>query len=454
MKHKIPRILIAGTGSGCGKTTVTCAILKAFAARGLDIAAFKCGPDYIDPMFHAFILGSHSTNLDAFFFDEKKLNTLLVKNGKGKDISIIEGVMGFYDGLGIDSSRASTYETAGQTRTPVILVLNAKGSALSLLAVIQGFLTFRPENHIRGVILNRCSAMTYPKLAEAIEDHFGGKVKALGYLPELPDCSLESRHLGLVTAAEVNDLTDRLKILSEQAEKSLDLDRILTLAASADRISSEGPELPHFSEKIRIAAAQDKAFCFYYHENLSILREMGAEIIPFSPLSDESLPENIHGLYLGGGYPELYAKKLSENNAMKTAVKRALESGLPCIAECGGFMYLTRSIAGYPMTGFLPGDCRDTGKLTRFGYISLQAKQDNMLCDAGDEIPAHEFHYWDCSENGSSFTAVKSSGKQWDCIYANDHLYAGFPHFHFYANPKAAERFYEACLKFKEKNHA
>lgn len=454
MNHEVPRILIAGTGSGCGKTTVTCAILKAFADRGLDIAAFKCGPDYIDPMFHEFILGSHSTNLDAFFFDKGTLNALLVNNGERKDISVIEGVMGFYDGLGIDSTRASTSDIACQTRTPVVLVLNAKGSALSLLAVIQGFLNFRPENHIKGVILNRCSAMAYPKLAEAIETHFEGKVKPLGYLPDLPDCSLESRHLGLVTAREVKDLADKLKILSEQAEKSLDMDRILTLAASAGMVSSESPVLPHFSEKIRIAAAKDKAFCFYYHENLNILQEMGAEIIPFSPLCDDNLPEKIHGLYLGGGYPELHAKTLSENKAMRTALRKALENGLPCIAECGGFMYLTQTIAGYPMVSFLPGDCRDTGKLTRFGYIRLKAGQDNMLCEAGDEIPAHEFHYWDCTETGSSFTALKISGKQWNCVYANDHLYAGFPHFHFYANSKFAVRFYEACLRFKEKNHA
>ena len=454
MDQALPRVMIAGTGSGCGKTTVTCAVLKALAERGLQVGAFKCGPDYIDPMFHSSILGSPSSNLDAFFFPEDTLKALLAKNGTGKDICVIEGVMGFYDGLGIDSARASSYDVSRKTGTPVILVLNAKGAALSLLAVIRGFLDFLPENRIEGVILNRCSAGIYPKLAEMIRDHFANRIRPLGFLPDLPDCSLESRHLGLVTAAEVADLSERVKRLSEQAQKTVDLEGILQLAESAQELTFQDVPLPHFADKIRIAAAQDRAFCFTYPDSTKVLEEMGAEIIPFSPLSDKSLPDNIDGLYLCGGYPELYAEKLSENAAMRSAVRTALETGLPCIAECGGFMYLTRDIAGYPMAGFLPGSCVNTGKLSRFGYIRLKAKSDNMLCEAGDEIPAHEFHYWDCSETGSDFNAAKVSGKNWDCIYANDRLYAGFPHFHFYANLKFAEHFYQACLRFREGHHA
>ena len=454
MRYDIPRVMIAGTGSGCGKTTVTCAVLKALADRGKRVAAFKCGPDYIDPMFHSFILGTHSTNLDSFFFRKNTLNALLVKNGNGKDISVIEGVMGFYDGLGIDSDEASSHDIAKQTKTPVILVLNAKGSALSLLAGLKGFLQFLPGNRIEGVILNRCSAMTYPKLAKTIENHFGYRIQVLGYLPDLPDCAMESRHLGLVTAQEITDLSEKLEKLSEQAERSLDLDGIVSLAEKADWIDCENIPLPHFHEKVRIAVARDKAFCFYYHDNLDVLQEMGAEIVPFSPLNDRQLPDDIQGLYLGGGYPELYAEKLSENSAMRSAVLEALEAGMPCIAECGGFMYLTRKIAGFPMVGFLPGSCTDTGKLSRFGYIRLKAKSNNMLCCAEEEIPAHEFHYWDCSETGKTFTASKVSGKSWDCIYADDRLYAGFPHFHFYADLNFARRFYETCLRFGKEQHA
>ena len=446
--------MIAGTGSGCGKTTVTCAILKSLAEKSLQVGAFKCGPDYIDPMFHSRILGTPSCNLDSFFFSENTLKALLAKNGADKDICVIEGVMGFYDGLGIDSSRASSCDIAKLTRTPVILVLNAKGSALSLLAAVHGFLSFLPDNMIAGVILNRCSAMTYPKLAEAIRNHFEDRLLPLGFLPDMPDCGLESRHLGLVTAQEVSDLDEKIGKLSDQAKKTLDLDGILKLAGSAEMVSFESVDLPRFGQGIRIAVAQDKAFCFYYHDNFSALREMGAEIIPFSPLSDEALPDDIQGICLGGGYPELYAKELAGNTAMRKAVRAALEAGTPCIAECGGYMYLTQKIDGEPMAGFLPGECRNTGKLSRFGYIRLTAKEDKMLCKAGEGIPAHEFHYWDCSETGDSFTASKITGKRWDCIYANDHLYAGFPHFHFYAEPKFAERFYKACLRRREEQNA
>ncbi len=454
MNQILPRVMIAGTGSGCGKTTITCAILKALAERGLRVGAFKCGPDYIDPMFHSSILGAPSANLDAFFFPKNTLKALLAKNGEGKDICIIEGVMGFYDGLGIDSACASSYDVAKQTETPVILVLDAKGAALSLLASIRGFTDFLPENHIAGVILNRCSAGTYPKLSEVIRDHFEGRILPLGFLPSMPDCSLESRHLGLITAAEVANLSEKVGKLSTQAERTIDLDGILKLAETVPELSYEEIRLPFFKSKVRIALAQDRAFCFIYHDSVKALEKMGAELVPFSPLSDTRLPDNIDGLYLCGGYPELYTEKLSENVSMRAAIRSALESGLPCIAECGGFMYLTRDIAGHPMVGFLPGSCVDTGKLSRFGYIRLKAKADNMLCNLGEEIPAHEFHYWDCSETGSSFTAAKSSGKSWDCIYADDHFYAGFPHFHFYANPKFAERFYKACLRFMENHHA
>ena len=454
MNYKIPRVIIAGTGSGCGKTTVCCAILKALSDRGLQVGAFKCGPDYIDPMFHAHILGKPSTNLDSFFFGENTLKWLLAKNGNGKDICVTEGVMGYYDGLGISSDRASSYEIARITGTPVILVLNAKGSALSLLAVLQGFLTFRENHRICAVILNNCTASTYSVLSKTITEYFEGKVLPLGYLPVLPDCSLESRHLGLVTAAEMADLDEKLGKLSEQAQKTIDLEKLLQIASLADDLICDPVAVPSFQNPVRIAVAQDKAFCFCYHDNLDLLREMGAELIPFSPLADETLLSDIHGLYLTGGYPELYACTLSDNVTMRESVRQALKDGLPCIAECGGFMYLTKSIEQYPMAGLFDANCHNTKKLTRFGYIHLKAKHNNMLCREGVEIAAHEFHYWDCGANGSDFTATKPSGKQWDCVYANSHLYAGFPHFHFYANPDFAVNFYKTCLKYKGEIHA
>ena len=453
MEYQIPRIIIAGTGSGCGKTTVTCAVLAALYKRGLNVGAFKCGPDYIDPMFHKHILGTPSSNLDSFFFDSNTINWLLVKNGSDKEICVIEGVMGYYDGAGCNSTKASSHEISQITHTPVILVLNAKGAALSLLAVIQGFLTFFPENNICGLILNQCTDMTYSILAEAVNSRFGGSIKMLGYLPPMPECSLESRHLGLITAQEVSDLDRKITILGEQAEKAIDLDGLIKLSARTVNLSCDPVSVPSFPEPVRIAVAKDNAFCFYYHDNLNILSEMGAEIVPFSPLSDILLPENIHGIYLGGGYPELYAEKLSKNYSMKRGILQALESGIPCIAECGGFMYLTDSIEDLPMISYLPGKCYNTHKLTRFGYIHLKADRDNMLCSKDEKFPAHEFHYWDCEATGTDFTAEKLSGKHWKCIYANDHLYAGYPHFHFYAKPELAINFYKACLRFKEKQN-
>lgn len=452
MERALPRVLLAGTSSGCGKTTVTCAVLQALVNRGKRVGAFKCGPDYIDPMFHSRIIGAKSANLDLFFFDGNTARFLLAKNGEDRDVSIIEGVMGFYDGMGLTTPRGSSYEVARETGSPVILVVNAKGASLSVLATVQGFLTLYPHNGICGVILNQCTEGTYRALRAEIERRFAGAVRPLGFLPKMPDCTLESRHLGLVTADEVADLKERLARLAAQAEETVDLDGLLALADSAKPICFTPIHIPKQEDGIRIAVARDRAFCFYYEDSLAALEEMGAQWVPFSPLEDAALPENIHGLYLGGGYPELYAGPLSENQTMRASVKRALEAGLPCIAECGGFMYLTEDIGGRPMVGLLPGGCYDTGRLTRFGYVTLTAKEDNLLCLRGEQIRGHEFHHWDARRSGSGFTAEKSTGKTWDCAFVTERLYAGYPHFHFYANLAFAERFYQACRKEKYRN--
>lgn len=448
MEKRIPRIVLAGTNSGCGKTTIVCSILQALVNRGGNVGAFKCGPDYIDPMFHSRIIGAKSGNLDSFFFSENTLRYLLMKNAADRDVSIIEGVMGFYDGMGLTATKASTYEVSQITDSPVVLVVGANGASLSVLAVIQGFLSLYPDNNIRGVILNQCTAMAYPALAKTIEERFG--IKTLGFLPRLTDCTLESRHLGLVTAAEVENLKEKMQALARQAEKTIDLDGLMELAKSAPMLNGEPVALPKL-EPVRIAVARDNAFCFYYADSLEALTEMGAELVPFSPLSDSKLPEDIQGLYLGGGYPELYVDALSQNTSMLASIREALRRGLPCIAECGGFMYLTKAIGDSPMVGYLPGSSFNTGKLTRFGYVNLTAQKDNLLCKAGQSTPAHEFHHWDCTQPGDDFTATKINGRSWDCVVTTPKLYAGYPHFHFYANPEFALNFYHACLE--EKNH-
>lgn len=443
------RIMISGVSSGCGKTTVVCAVLQALVNRGLKTGAFKCGPDYIDPMFHSRIIGAKSANLDLHFFSENTLRYLLAKNAAGCDMSVIEGAMGYYDGAGLTSWKTSAHEIALVTETPVVLVVNARGAALSVLAVIEGFLHFRPESGIRGVILNQCTAMTYASLSAAIEERFG--IRCFGFLPKLDECAIESRHLGLVTAAEIEGLREKMQTLAAQAEKTLDIDALLALGHEAPPLRCAPIVLPR-KEKIRLAVARDKAFCFYYEDSLDAVREMGGEIVPFSPLGESALPEEIDGLYLGGGYPELYAKKLSENASMRASVRAAIEKGIPCIAECGGFMYLTEAIGDAPMAGALPGTCFDTGKLTRFGYVTLRAKSDNLLCRAGGEIAAHEFHHWDCTCPGDAFTAEKPTGRRWECAVSSGALYAGYPHFHFYSNPEFLCSFYDACIKEKHRH--
>ena len=446
----IPRVLIAGTGSGCGKTTLTCAVLQAMTDRGRSLAPFKCGPDYIDPMFHARITGTACANLDPFFFSENTLRQILAKHAANRDLAVIEGVMGYYDGLGMTED-ASTYAVAAATETPVVLAADDRGAALSVLATVQGFLNFAPESRIRGVIFNRCSPMRYPELAKAVTERFQGRLRPLGCLPPLPECSLESRHLGLVTAAEVRSLGQKLRDLARAAEEHIDLDGLEELAREAAPLSYAPPELPRFSEPVRIGVAMDRAFCFYYEDNLELLRALGAELAEFSPLRDPHLPRSIHGLYLGGGYPELYGRELGANATLRREICAALTLGMPCIAECGGFMYLTEKIGDHPAVGFLPGVCRDTGRLSRFGYIRLTAKEDNLLCKAGDSFPAHEFHRWDWDRTGNGFAAEKPTGRRWEAAVATKSLYAGFPHFHFFAAPRLAVNFYQACVKEKQR---
>ena len=443
MNRQLPRVLIAGTNSGCGKTTVVCGILQALKERGLSLSPCKCGPDYIDPMFHSAVLGLRCRNLDLQFFDENTLRYLL---SQGEGLAVIEGVMGYYDGVGV-TREASSYAVAKALRAPAVLVVNARGAAHSILAVLAGFYGLCPDSGIQGVILNNCSPMLYPRLKSLIEAHFHGAVRPLGFLPPLERCSLESRHLGLVTAAEVTDLQKKLRILGENTEKYVDLDGLLALAHSAPALSWQAPSLPAPGSPVRIALARDKAFCFYYEDNLRLLEQLGAQLVPFSPLEDGALPENIQGLYLGGGYPELYAQELSRNTSLRLELRRALEGKLPCIAECGGFLYLQETLLDYPMVGFLKGRGFYTGHLVRFGYASLTAQRDGMLLRRGESVQAHEFHYYDVDDPGDGFMAQKASGASWRCGVTTDSLYAGFPHLHFYANPILAARFLDRCRK-------
>ena len=449
MGEQLPRLLLCAAASGSGKTTMTCAILQALKDKGLRPTAFKCGPDYIDPMFHSEIIGVPSRNLDLFFLGEDKARSLLWENGRCGDLSLIEGVMGYYDGIGMGSD-ASAYHLAKATATPAVLVLDGRGRALTAAAAVKGMKDFRPDSNIQGVLLNRVSPMLYPRLKEAIEAETG--VTVYGFLPPCPQSALESRHLGLVTAAEVEDLHRKLQELSALAARHIDLDGLLRLARSAPALEVSPLPFPApVTGRPRIAVARDKAFCFYYTDSLALLEKLGAELVPFSPLEDAALPENVSGLYLGGGYPELYVRELSENVSMRESIRRAVAEGRPTIAECGGFLYLHRELSGedgvpLPMAGIFDAAAENTRRLSRFGYVTLTAQSDGLLGPRGFALPAHEFHYWDSDAPGAAFRARKpQSSRGWDCAWHTKTLYAGFPHFHLWAAPEAARRFVGAC---------
>jgi cobyrinic acid a,c-diamide synthase len=454
MTTSLPRVMVTAARSGGGKTTVVCGLLRALQKRGLRPAAFKCGPDYIDPLFHSEVLGAKSGNLDLFFTPEPVARALLGEGAKGCDIAVLEGVMGHYDGLGGTTDRASSWHLASATGTPAVFVADARGGSLSLCAEINGFLSFRPDSRIKAVILNRCTKMQFAVLRPVIEENC--KIKVLGFLPKDDEITLESRHLGLVTAQEVENLRGKIDKIAALLEENCDLDALLSLAGEAEPISYEPLTIAPVTKSAPvIAVARDRAFCFYYRENLELLETLGAKLAYFSPLTDNALPAGTSALYLGGGYPELLARELSENAAMRGEIKQAIEAGMPAFCECGGFLYLHESmttIGGetYPMAGVLPGGCRWTGKLRRFGYVNLTANRDNLLCRAGASIPAHEFHYYESDDCGADFTAKKAlRGTEWACIHANEHLFAGFPHLYFYANPAFAASFVAAAEQFQ-----
>lgn len=448
-----PRVVFAAPASGSGKTTVTCGILLALKLRGEKVFSFKCGPDYIDPMFQEKVIGVRSGTLDLFFSDENTLRRLFCRHAKDSTISLVEGVMGYYDGLATDSEEASTYAVAKALSAPVVLIVNGRGQALSALATLEGFLRFREDSGIRGVIFNQMSEAVFTALKPRIEEM---GVLPIGYVPKVPELVIESRHLGLVTPGEIDDLSDKLNHLAQLLEKTIDFDALIKLANDVPVLSFTEEKAVSVLPKTRIAVARDEAFCFLYKDNLALLSEMGAEIIFFSPIHDGTLPEGIDGLILPGGYPELYAEQLSENTSMREAISKVICNGMPTLAECGGFLYLHRELGDmndkfWPMAGVLPEKAWRTNRLGRFGYITLHAKDNSAYFEAGDQIRAHEYHYFESGDPGTDLLAVKPNGRRrWECVHTKGNLLCGFPHLFYESNPKFIERFLRRCLQ-KEK---
>lgn len=448
------RIMIAGTESGAGKTTVVCAILSALKKMNKDIISFKCGPDYIDPMFHKKITGIDSRNLDLFLMGEEGVKYSLINHSRDKDIAVIEGVMGLYDGIG-KSSSASSNNLALVTKTPTILVVNGKGKSVSICAQIKGYLDFE-ENNIEGIILNNISKGMFSFYKEMIESKLG--IDVIGFLPNIEEAKIGSRHLGLITADEIRDLEKKVDVLGKSALENIDMGWIMNKAKMAADLYSNFSYPDGNKLCANIYVSRDNAFCFYYEDNHDILKSYGANIKFFSPLWDREIPDDADGLILWGGYPENYASQLSLNKSMLRSIKEKICKGMPVYAECGGFMYLQEKIRDHQgevfhMVGALDGESQMTTRLQNFGYVELMAKDDNMLCGYGEKIRAHSFHHSKSTMEGKSFIARKQSRiNEYSCIVANDNIFAGYPHIHFFSNMSFLKNFIRKCEKYRETN--
>ena len=457
-QNNAPRLLLAGTGSGCGKTTVTTAILRALQRRGVKLNAFKCGPDYIDPMFHTAVLGVPSRNLDLFFEDEAGIRSQLARHIQPDGLGVIEGVMGFYDGVSGTTDTASAEHLARATGTPAVLIVRPKGQSLSLAAQIHGFRTFA-ENTLAGVILNGVSAGMYSFYKQIAEK---AGLPVLGFLPPVPEAEIPDRHLGLVTADELSDLREKIDRLADAAEEGIDLHALCALAQTAKPLTDTHMPLARATGfPVRIAVAKDRAFCFYYEDNFDVLRELGAELVPFSPLTDERLPENIDGLYLGGGYPELYEKQLSENEIMRNSIKTAIQNGLPTVAECGGFLYLMEELEKegqhFPMCGCLPLRARMETRRSALGYREVHGLNGPWN---GLTLRGHEFHYSRIVEKADALPplwemrapASPEAGPEYEGAVLGS-VSGSYVHLSPLSHPDAAGRLVAGCLT-RNKDHS
>ena len=449
--------MITAASSGSGKTMITCGLLELFKRKGLNPLACKCGPDYIDGLFHKQVLELEGMNLDSYFEAPEELRDKYSRLSKGH-LPVVEGVMGYFDGLGGSTTRASSWEVAHILDLPAVLVVDARGASVSLAAVIKGFLEFeRPMgSQIKAVIFNRMSPMLYPRIRELVERETG--IRAAGFVPELDFLKVGSRHLGLVLPEEIAGLREQMNRLGKCLEETIDWEFLEELGAEKeerDALEEENTEASCTAAfSFRLGIAMDEAFCFYYQDNLRLLERLGGELVYFSPIHDRSLPEQLDGLILGGGYPELYCEA-----SMREAVKKAAEGGLPVLGECGGYLYLLEELEAedgriWPMTGVLKGKGYKKGKNSRFGYIGVEAEKDSLYLNPGEQIRGHEFHYWDCEvlEEEWVMRAKKPVGnRSWPCMRIKNQVMAGFPHLFYPSCPAFAVRFAKACVRYKRK---
>ncbi|MDQ0494192.1 cobyrinate a,c-diamide synthase [Paenibacillus brasilensis] len=465
------RIVVAGTGSGAGKTTVTLGLMKAFADSGLRVQGFKCGPDYIDPTYHTAATGTPSRNLDSWMTSADTVRETFIRASEGADLSVIEGVMGLYDGKDPLSNIGSTAEIAMLTDSPVLLVVDVRSMARSAAAIVLGFQRLEPKLCIAGVIVNRCGSQGhYSIVKKAIEQECG--IPVLGWLKRDDGLDIPERHLGLVPAVERGELEPLFQRAAELIRAGTDLEALRALADSApplslpaqplfaaDRLPSEGSQAAT-GERPIIAVAKDAAFNFYYPENLDLLRQSGAEIVYFSPLAGERIPQQAKGLYLGGGFPEEFAAAIAANTGFLEDIRHAVCRDMPIFAECGGYMVLARTLtdrAGsvHLMAGVIPSDVRMQEKRAALGYREATALQDCLLLEAGETIRGHEFHYSVMAYDESTvpypyaYQAKGMRGLQSEG-YAQGNLLAAYTHIHLASLPKAAARWVEKCRAYSQ----
>ncbi|QXM07452.1 cobyrinate a,c-diamide synthase [Crassaminicella indica] len=459
----MPRFVIAGTQSGVGKTTISTGIMAALKKRGIKVQPFKVGPDYIDPAFHTFVTANKSRNLDSWMLDKNSIIKLFAKNAMNKDISVIEGVMGLYDGYGVKKDEGSTAHVSKILNAPVILIINGKGMSSSAAAQVLGYKLYDEGVNIKGVIINNISGeVHYDLLKESIERDT--KIKCIGFLKPNKNIELKSRHLGLVPSVEVENLKRKIDEIAKMVEETIDLDALLAIAGTAEEISYKPEKYKRIVGNVNIGVPLDKAFNFYYEDNLDLLKALGANIVYFSPLKDEELPKNLHGLYIGGGFPEIFAKDLEENISMRNSIKKAIEKGLPTYAECGGLMYLSKGITTlenreYEMVGIFNTKASMTKRLQRFGYVYVNIDKSCAIAEKKYSVKAHEFHRStvdDIKEDEYVYTVNKIRNgeivKTWKCGFKKYNALGAYAHIHFYSNMSIANDFIKNCISFKNRS--
>ena len=446
------KLLIAGTSSGVGKTTISLGIMQALKNRGMIVQPYKVGPDYIDTAYHGYITGRPSRNLDAYMLEEEQLKYLFNKAKSDADVAVVEGVMGLYDGKGIDINVCSSSSMAKLLNIPVVLVINAKAMAASSAAMVLGYQQIDPQLNICGVIANNVRTEGHYKLVkESIEKYCN--VEVLGYFPPNENFRLPSRHLGLVPSDEMEALEEKFMCLGEEIEKYIDINRLLELCDTEDIRADYEPALPELKKLVKgkkMAVAYDKAFNFYYADNLDLLRDIGLELEYFSPLKDPKLPECDY-IYIGGGFPEVFGKELAANRSMRESIKAAHEIGIPIYAECGGLMYLGELLMDhdentYEMVGVFEGVSRMTKSLKRFGYCYGTAKEETHLSKAGEALRGHEFHHSEFESKEQGIYIMQKTAKareedKWLGGYSKGNTLATYLHIHFYSNLAALAQF-------------